>query len=84
MPQIGAMTLQHSLQGSDRDSDRVPALRQCEMGGGAGRFSHDEATTAHARRRLAFVAHRGAASGDEQIAHCARQQHAVGKLIKAA
>ncbi len=53
MPQKGAMTLQYALRVIDAAAGRVLALCQCEMGGSAGCFAHNEATAAY--RRLAVV-----------------------------
>ena len=54
------------------------------MGRSSRRFAHDKAAAGHPRRRLALMAHRGAAAGDQEIAHAWRYQHAVGQVVEAA
>ena len=57
---------------------------EAKMRRAASRLPHHEARTRDARRGLAAVRHRGAASGDQQVFRAHRKKHAVRQLVIAA
>src|SRR5262252_784226 len=80
----GAVALQPLLERADVDFSRRQTIRECQIGGRTRSLAHDKARPRDARRRLAFVGHRRAAPGDEEVLDPLRHDDAVRDLIEAA